>query len=528
MILEGLVTTVDRAGRLNVAPMGPIADEQVTSLKLRPFRSSRTYANLKEHPYGVFHVTDDVLLLAKAAIGALDVLPETFPAERIPGRVVASACRWYEFEVVACDDSKERAEIDARIVHAGRLRDFVGFHRARHAVIEAAILATRVHLLPREEILSEFARLRILVEKTSGPREGEAFALLEEYVHSHPRSRSENSRGNSKPNVEPASLPQSVTVTTGARLHFGLFAPGAGAGRRLGGLGMMIGPAGFAVRATTADHDKVVASDEWRSRAAAFLDTCRNRTPRGAQQPPPCRLEIARALPAHAGLGSGTQLGLAVAQAMAALAGEGDVSAVELARRAGRGLRSAVGLHGFACGGLIVEGGKSASEEISPLVARAAVPEQWRMVLIRPRGAAGISGGDERDRLARLPAMPQPVTDRLCRLTLLDLLPAVALADLDAAGEALFEIGRLAGEHFAPVQGGLYADPQMRNLVEVLRSRGICGVSQTSWGPTLFVLRRDADSADRLKAEIEADTRWSNCEVSVAVPLNRGATIETG
>lgn len=182
MILEGIVTTLDGEGTLNVAPMGPIVDESLSRLHLRPFRTSQTYRNLKVHPAGVFHIVDDVLLLARGAIGRLETLPETFPAEKIDGRVLRSACRWCEFEVESCDDSGERTAIEARVVHSGRLRDFFGFNRAKHAVLEAAILATRLHLLPRDEIFREFARLQIPVDKTAGPREREAFALLRDFV----------------------------------------------------------------------------------------------------------------------------------------------------------------------------------------------------------------------------------------------------------------------------------------------------------------------------------------------------------
>jgi uncharacterized protein len=182
MILEGIVTTQDSAGAINVAPMGPIVDETITTLRLRPFQTSQTFRNLRAVPSGVFHVVDDVLLLAQAAIGRLPSIPATFPAERVPGVVLAQTCRWYEFHVDTIDDSKERAEISTRVVHAGRVRDFFGFNRAKHAVVEAAILATRVGLISRDDILREFARLKVPVDKTAGPREAEAFALLEQFV----------------------------------------------------------------------------------------------------------------------------------------------------------------------------------------------------------------------------------------------------------------------------------------------------------------------------------------------------------
>lgn len=182
MILEGVVTTRSADGSINVAPMGPIVDESMSWLRLRPFQTSLTFANLKRMRCGVFHVVDDVLLLAKAAVGLLDEVPPMRPAEKIDGAILSDACRWYEFEIEQLDDSHERADIRARVVHMGRLRDFFGFNRAKHAVLEAAILATRVHLLQPDELRQEFAWLKRAVDKTAGPREAEAFDLLQDYV----------------------------------------------------------------------------------------------------------------------------------------------------------------------------------------------------------------------------------------------------------------------------------------------------------------------------------------------------------
>lgn len=182
MILEGIVTTRNADGTTNVAPMGPIVDAGITRLTLRPFQTSTTYANLKRTGVGVLHVTDDVLLLARAAINRLDQLPKLVPATVIDGNVLADACRWYEFRVTSLDDSTERTRIEAEVVHLGRLRDFFGFNRAKHAVLEAAILATRLHLLPLEEVRRQLAALRIPVEKTAGPQEREAFSIIEQYV----------------------------------------------------------------------------------------------------------------------------------------------------------------------------------------------------------------------------------------------------------------------------------------------------------------------------------------------------------
>jgi hypothetical protein len=189
MILEGIVTTLSPGGAAHVAPMGPsllatAPDGTPERFALRPFRTAQTYTNLKIHGEGVLHVTDDVLLLARAALGALDPLPPCRPATAVRGWVLTGACRYHEFRVRACDDREERATFDAEVVHTGRLRDFFGFNRAKHAVVEAAILATRAHLLPREEIEAEYRRLAVLVARTGGPQEHEAFEFLRERVAS--------------------------------------------------------------------------------------------------------------------------------------------------------------------------------------------------------------------------------------------------------------------------------------------------------------------------------------------------------
>lgn len=182
MILEGVVTTLSREGEVHLAPMGPLVDDAMRRLVLRPFQTSTTFHNLKRHGEGVLHVTDDVELLARAAIGQLETLPEFVAAEGISGFRLADTCRWYSFRVCHINDREERAALEAEVVAAGRVRDFFGFNRAKHAVVEAAILATRIHLLPAAEIAAEFSRLKTLVEKTGGDREQRAFELLAAYV----------------------------------------------------------------------------------------------------------------------------------------------------------------------------------------------------------------------------------------------------------------------------------------------------------------------------------------------------------
>jgi hypothetical protein len=190
MILEGLVTTTGADGAMHLAPMGPRVEPDWSAFLLRPFPTSQTYRNLKVHGQGVLHVTDDVLLLAQAAVGR--ALPQSSrPAERVAGFVLTGACRFYEFVVRSVDESQERVQIRAEVVHRGTLREFFGLNRAKHAVVEAAILATRMHLIPAQEVRAEYRKLRVLVDKTGGPAEHAAFDFLADHVERAEAGRAE-------------------------------------------------------------------------------------------------------------------------------------------------------------------------------------------------------------------------------------------------------------------------------------------------------------------------------------------------
>jgi len=163
MILETIVTTINQDGSINASPMGPTINIQpgttlhsIENFELRPFDSSQTFANLKRTKAGVLHVTDDAEMFARSAIGELDPFPQTRPAEKIEGSIIVGACRSYEFVVEFIDTTGPRMHLNCKAVKAHRHRDFVGFNRAKHAVLEAAILATRLDFLPATEISEQF------------------------------------------------------------------------------------------------------------------------------------------------------------------------------------------------------------------------------------------------------------------------------------------------------------------------------------------------------------------------------------
>lgn len=178
MIIETVFSTVDKAGTPNWAPMGVVWGE--VEMSVRPFRDTDTYRNLVQTRFGVANVTDDVLVFARTALS--DVALPCVPANHGPGVILKDACYWRELAVVAVDGDERRADVRCRVVAEGRQRDFLGFNRGKSAIIEAAIIATRLHLHDRADVESAFQRYRDLVRKTGGEQERKAMQHLEDYV----------------------------------------------------------------------------------------------------------------------------------------------------------------------------------------------------------------------------------------------------------------------------------------------------------------------------------------------------------
>jgi beta-RFAP synthase len=312
-----------------------------------------------------------------------------------------------------------------------------------------------------------------------------------------------------------------VHVAASSRLHIGMFSFGHAAGRQFGGVGLMVDSPQLRLTISPAGQLEVLGPDE-----AWIRDVVERLLQSGfVGATPNCRIEQSAAPRRHAGLGSGTQLALAVAAGLDALAGRPSRGATELAAATGRGARSAIGVHGFLHGGLLVEAGKHAGDTLGPLVARAELPAEWRFLLLCPPGE-GLSGDVERQAFERLPAVPAAVTDALCREALLELLPAAQVGDFDRFSMSLYEFGHRAGRCFASQQGGAYRDRRGAQLVEMVRDLGIAGVGQSSWGPTVFALLPDASAAARTLARLKAIDAMHDVETTIAAARNRGAEIQ--
>ena len=185
MIIETIVTTVGADGAVNCAPMG--VEWGADAIVLKPFLETATYRNIVATGAAVVNLTDDVRVFARGAISNPQY--PTIPASAVRGVVLADCCSWREVAVRSIDSTPPRSRIDTAVVHFGTRREFLGFNRARHAVIEAAILVTRLHLLPRPFIESELARLQVIVDKTAGDEEFEAMTILTGHVGSDPAAQ---------------------------------------------------------------------------------------------------------------------------------------------------------------------------------------------------------------------------------------------------------------------------------------------------------------------------------------------------
>ena len=312
---------------------------------------------------------------------------------------------------------------------------------------------------------------------------------------------------------------RSVEVATAARLHLGFLDLNGGLGRRFGSIGLSIDAFETRVEAAAGGAFQTLGYERARSAALARRVAERLRLDLSGT------VTVVSAIPAHSGLGSGTQLALAIASALRRLHGVGN-DAIEDARILDRGRRSGAGAALFARGGFVVDVGRGPLTDVPPVVTRLSFPEQWRIVLIVDPAVEGVHGEDERRAFAALPAMSAQSAGEICRRTLMQVLPGVAELDLDAFGEGVAAIQAILGDHFAPAQGGgRFTSVEVGRVAEHLRASGARGVGQSSWGPTAFAFAADSDEAEFFASQAR-EAAGANVSVRICAACNRGAAIE--
>jgi beta-ribofuranosylaminobenzene 5'-phosphate synthase len=311
----------------------------------------------------------------------------------------------------------------------------------------------------------------------------------------------------------------SVTVTAPARLHLGFLDLNGGLGRRFGSLGLPISGLRTRLTVSLAERTEIVGPEcervqnhVERMRRALGLDHAH-------------RVAIDEAIPGHAGLGSGTQLALSVAAALRRLNGL-PLDVAGDAVRLGRGARSGVGIGLFEHGGLVVDGGRGPTSETAPIVARIPFPEHWRVLVILDSERQGLHGTNEGQAFATLPVFPEQSAASLCRLVLVQALPALIEADVARFGAAIRDMQRVLGDYFAPMQGGnRFTSPRVGECMALLDRAGAHGVGQSSWGPTGFAFVASPEEANRLARLVREDPAGQGLDIRVTSGLNHGAAI---
>ena len=313
--------------------------------------------------------------------------------------------------------------------------------------------------------------------------------------------------------------PASVTVTVPARLHLGFLDLNGGLGRRFGSIGLAINGLKTSITFNAASQLRVTGPENERVRG--YLQVMQ----RALDIENTCHVRIDEVVPAHAGLGSGTQIALAVAAGVRQFHGlpldvRGDAIRLE------RGARSGVGIGLFDHGGLVVDGGRGPLTTAAPVVSRMPFPEQWRILVVLDPHRQGVHGPDEREVFSKLAPSSDGEAAHLCRLVLMKALPALAECDIAGFGSAIKEVQELLGDYFAAIQGGSrFSSPDVAAALAALEDEGAYGIGQSSWGPTGFAFAPSAEEANRLIESVCRHSRCRDLDIRIVAGLNRGAHI---
>jgi beta-ribofuranosylaminobenzene 5'-phosphate synthase len=316
-----------------------------------------------------------------------------------------------------------------------------------------------------------------------------------------------------------------VLVRAPARLHLGFLDLSGALGRRYGSIGLAIDApktkltvamaSSFSAHGPESDR-ALLAAHRYGTTFAPDLKFC---------------VEIERAIPAHAGLGSGTQLALAIGAGILKLSGQSRAGA-EIGALAERGARSAIGIAAFEQGGFIVDGGKPIDaarlDSPPPVIMRAPFPEAWRAILIIDDRAEGVHGDRETAAFASLPAFKAAQAAHICHLVMMKLAPALHETDISGFGAALTEIQEIVGAHFAAAQGGsAWSSAAVGRMAAKLRAAGAVGIGQSSWGPTGFAFLPTEDAAKRLYHSLVGDAKADGLRLLIVKGRNSGGTVES-
>jgi beta-ribofuranosylaminobenzene 5'-phosphate synthase len=310
---------------------------------------------------------------------------------------------------------------------------------------------------------------------------------------------------------------RAITVSAPARLHLGFVDLNGSLGRKYGSIGLAVDQPETKLTVRTSDTFGATGVETERAEKALRRFASLFAADRSFA------VDVQKAIPAHAGLGSGTQLALAIGAAVLNLAGR-EASASSLGEVVERGARSAIGITAFERGGFIVDGGRGASGHPPPTIVRLDFPQSWRAILVLDPRDVGVHGEKETAAFQALPEFPETLAGHLCRLTLMRLLPGIVEQDIASFGSALSEIQSLVGNHFSAAQGGSqWSSPAVGQIVRRLGEAGATGLGQSSWGPTGFAFVESEAAAHRLYSSLVEEAKATGLDLKIVQGRNTGA-----
>ncbi|QPK63921.1 GHMP kinase [Methylomonas sp. LL1] len=314
---------------------------------------------------------------------------------------------------------------------------------------------------------------------------------------------------------------EQVTVIAPARLHMGFIDLSGALGRHFGSIGVALNGIDTHLILTEGEDLSVTGPCAERALKSARL-LCRL-----LNLPEQIQINILSAIPEHIGLGSGTQMSLAIGAALNAFYGLG-LDTRDIAKLTDRGARSGIGIGVFEQGGLVVDGGRGPDTETPPLLAHMSVPDDWRFILAFDRRGQGLHGEQEVSAFKQLPPFPRSEAERLCYLLLMQALPALAERNLALFGEVITQLQTAVGQHFAPVQGGIFTSPEVAAAMDWLQRQGAVAIGQTSWGPTGFCAVGSPQLAEALLAELCRQFTSEHLDFRVVAARNCAAEVVRG
>ncbi|WP_340121275.1 beta-ribofuranosylaminobenzene 5'-phosphate synthase family protein [Methylobacter svalbardensis] len=313
-----------------------------------------------------------------------------------------------------------------------------------------------------------------------------------------------------------------VSVIAPARLHMGFIDLSGSLGRHFGSIGVALNEISTSLSVTGAEQLTITGPAAQRARKCVSL-LCE-----ALQVSDKLKITIESAIPEHVGLGSGTQMSLALGAALNEFYGLG-LTVREIAAVTDRGLRSGIGIGVFEQGGLVVDGGRGEKTITPPVLAHMDVPDDWRFILVFDQRGQGLHGQQEIQAFKELPPFPRQEAARLCYLLLMQGLPAVAENDIIQFGDVISQLQRSVGEHFSSAQGGVFTSPEVAAAMQWLEQQGAVAIGQTSWGPTGFCAIDGAQLAESITDQARLEfAHFDNLSFVVASARNSGGDVFVG